>query len=54
MAEEYCRWDPMTKVVSLRFSNVMALEDFKDFEGWQHDPKLRKWKCVTRSPPRTR
>lgn len=46
MAEEYCRWDPTTKVVSLRFSNVMALEDYKDFDGWQHDPKLRKWKCV--------
>ncbi|EPS95229.1 NAD-binding protein [Fomitopsis schrenkii] len=43
MAEEYCRWDPTTKVVSLRFSNVMALEDYKDFDGWQHDPKLRKW-----------
>ncbi|KAH9920775.1 uncharacterized protein B0H18DRAFT_956908 [Fomitopsis serialis] len=44
MAEEYCRWDPTTKVISLRFSNVQALEDYKDFDGWQHDPKLRKWK----------
>lgn len=46
MAQEYTRWDSTTKIVSLRFSNVMSPEDFAAFETWQDDPKIRKWKCV--------
>lgn len=45
MAEEYARWRPETKIISLRFSNVMLEEEYKDFEAWQHDAKLRYWNC---------
>lgn len=43
LAEQYARWDPELKVVSLRFSNVMAPSDYADFEGWQDDPAKRSW-----------
>ncbi|PCH41802.1 NAD(P)-binding protein [Wolfiporia cocos MD-104 SS10] len=43
MSEEYARWDPTTKIVSLRFSNVQSPEDYAAFETWQHDPLIRKW-----------
>lgn len=43
VAEQYCRWDPKTKIVSLRFSNVMLPQEYANFEGWQNDPKLRYW-----------
>jgi len=43
IAEEYTRWDPTTKIVSLRFSNVQSPEDYVAFETWQSDPKIRKW-----------
>ncbi|KAK5123348.1 hypothetical protein LTR85_002779 [Meristemomyces frigidus] len=45
MAEQYTRWDPETKIISLRFSNVMLPQEYSTFEGWQHDPKLRYWNC---------
>ena len=45
MAEQYTRWDPTTKIISLRFSNVMLPEEYKTFEGWQKDPKARYWNC---------
>lgn len=41
MAEQYCRWDPTLKIISLRFSNVMLPEEYKTFESWQEDPKIR-------------
>lgn len=43
LAEQYVRWDPELKVISLRFSNVMALGDYADFESWQNDPLKRSW-----------
>lgn len=43
LAEQCARWDPALKVVSLRFSNVMAPRDYADFEGWQDDPSKRSW-----------
>ncbi|KZT13316.1 NAD(P)-binding protein [Laetiporus sulphureus 93-53] len=43
MSEEYARWDPSTKIVSLRFSNVQSPEDYAAFETWQKDPMIRKW-----------
>jgi nucleoside-diphosphate-sugar epimerase len=43
IAEEYARWDPNAKIVSLRFSNVMLPHEYATFEGWQEDPKLRYW-----------
>lgn len=43
VAEQYCRWDPEAKIVSLRFSNVMLPQEYANFEDWQNDPKLRYW-----------
>lgn len=43
LAEQYVRWDPALKVVSLRFSNVMTPTDYADFEAWQDDPVKRSW-----------
>lgn len=43
VADEYCRWDPTAKIVSLRFSNVMLPNEYANFETWQDDPKKRFW-----------
>jgi nucleoside-diphosphate-sugar epimerase len=45
MAEQYVRWDPTLKIISLRFSNVMieASGEYESFESWQDDPKARYW-----------
>lgn len=44
LAEQYVRWDPRLRIVSLRFSNIMvAPGDYADFEGWQDDPFKRSW-----------
>jgi len=43
MAEQYARWDPEVKIISLRFSNVMLPHEYAAFESWQEDPKARYW-----------
>lgn len=43
IAAQFCRWDPELKIVGLRFSNVMDIEDYKAFPGFNADAKLRKW-----------
>lgn len=43
MAAQFCRWNPQATMIGLRFSNVMAEEDYADFPGFQDDPLLRKW-----------
>lgn len=43
MAAQFCRWDPALKMVGLRFSNVMAVEDYAAFPGFDRDARLRKW-----------
>jgi len=43
MAIELVRWDPMLKIIALRFSNVMDPQDYADFPAFDADPKLRKW-----------
>jgi nucleoside-diphosphate-sugar epimerase len=43
MAVQFCRWDPRLKMVGLRFSNVMTLDDYAGFAQFQQDPVLRKW-----------
>ena len=43
MAAQFCRWDPDLRIVGLRFSNVMDVEDYKAFPGFDADPGLRKW-----------
>lgn len=41
MAEQYARWDPEVKIISLRFSNVMLPEEYASFETWQDDASRR-------------
>jgi nucleoside-diphosphate-sugar epimerase len=43
MAHHFCRWDPATKIVGLRFSNVMEPHDYLAFPSFEVDPMLRKW-----------
>lgn len=43
IAEQYCRWDPSLKIISLRFSNVMLESEYPGFSDWQDDPKKRYW-----------
>lgn len=45
LAEQYARWDPEVKIISLRFSNVMLPEEYKTFDAWQDDPMKRYWNC---------
>jgi nucleoside-diphosphate-sugar epimerase len=43
MARQFARWDPELKIVGLRFSNVMDVEDYKAFPSFDSDPMKRKW-----------
>jgi nucleoside-diphosphate-sugar epimerase len=43
MAGQFCRWDKDLKIVGLRFSNVMDIEDYKAFPTFDANPMLRKW-----------
>lgn len=43
MAKQFCRWDPQSKIIGLRFSNVMESTDYARFPGFNADPRLRKW-----------
>ena len=43
MAHHFCRWSPNTKIVGLRFSNVMEPHDYGAFPAFDADPQLRKW-----------
>jgi nucleoside-diphosphate-sugar epimerase len=43
MAVELCRWNPDLRMIGLRFSNVMAVEDYAAFPSFDSDPKLRSW-----------
>ena len=47
MAEQFCRWDPKTKIVGLRFSNVQAVEDYARFPDFQKDPEARHFNLWT-------
>ena len=42
MAEQFCRWDPKTKIVGLRFSNVMEPHDYERFPDYDKDPHGRE------------
>jgi nucleoside-diphosphate-sugar epimerase len=37
------RIDPRITLTGLRFSNVMAVEDYAEFEVWQTDASIRRW-----------
>lgn len=43
MAAQFCRWDADLKIVGLRLSNVMDIEDYKAFPSFNADARLRKW-----------
>jgi nucleoside-diphosphate-sugar epimerase len=43
MARQFARWSPDATFIGLRFSNVMAVEDYAGFEAFQDDPALRRW-----------
>src|SRR3954453_2365166 len=43
MAEQFCRWEPDLKMYGLRFSNVMAVEDYAQFPAFDADPTQRRW-----------
>jgi len=43
IARQFARWDPALKIAGLRFSNVMDVEDYKPFPGFDSDPRKRKW-----------
>jgi len=43
LALQYCAWDPELTAIGLRFSNVMAPEDYASFPGFDADPARRQW-----------
>lgn len=47
LAEQYALWDPETKIVGLRFSNVQEPQDYANFEGYQGDAQKRRFNLWT-------
>src|SRR6185312_1066466 len=47
MAEQYAKWDPETKIIGLRFSNVQESQDYANFENYQADAKTRHFNLWT-------
>ncbi len=43
MAEQFCRWDPATKIIGLRFSNIMEPPDYARFPSFEKNVRDRKW-----------
>ncbi len=43
LGRKLCRLDPRLSITGLRFSNVMAPDDYADFDTWQDDPAVRRW-----------
>ena len=43
MARTFVRWDAELSITALRFSNVMAPEDYAEFSSFDADPLSRKW-----------
>ncbi|MEP6478539.1 MAG: NAD(P)-dependent oxidoreductase [Rhodoglobus sp.] len=43
LAGKLVRWDPELSITALRFSNVMAPEDYAAFPAFDADATLRKW-----------
>jgi nucleoside-diphosphate-sugar epimerase len=43
LATELVRWHPDLSITALRFSNVMAPEDYAAFPSYDADPRARKW-----------
>jgi nucleoside-diphosphate-sugar epimerase len=43
MARHFTRWNPNLKLIGLRFSNVMDVEDYAAFPAFESDPTARSW-----------
>lgn len=43
LAKKLVRWDPELSITALRFSNVMAVEDYAQFPSFDADARLRSW-----------
>lgn len=43
LARKIMRVDPALTITGLRFSNVMAVDDYVEFDSWQHDASVRRW-----------
>jgi nucleoside-diphosphate-sugar epimerase len=43
IAQQFARWDPALKIIALRYSNVMDVEDYKAFPRFDADARKRKW-----------
>ena len=43
LAKKLVRWDPALSITALRFSNVMAVEDYAAFPSFDEDARLRSW-----------
>ena len=43
MAEEMHRWNPATRFVGLRISNILEEGDYALIPGFQNDPAIRAW-----------
>jgi len=43
LARKLVRWDPELSITALRFSNVMDVEDYAAFPGFDKDARLREW-----------
>lgn len=47
MAEQYAKWDPATKIIGLRFSNVQEPQDYDNFPGYDKDARTRMFNLWT-------
>jgi nucleoside-diphosphate-sugar epimerase len=47
LAEQFARWDPETKIVGLRFSNVQEPEDYANFPDYDKDARARRFNLWT-------
>jgi len=43
MARHFTRWNPNLKLIGLRFSNVMSVEDYAAFPAFEQTPESRSW-----------
>ena len=47
LAEQFARWDPATKIIGLRLSNVQDPQDYANFESYQAGAKTRHFNLWT-------
>ncbi len=47
LAEQYCLWDPQTKIIGLRLSNVQEPQDYANFESYQQSAQTRRFNLWT-------